>query len=134
VDGGGVLHGGSEGPLCEAAKLKPGLCWKSKVLEVPELWDACQVELHTVGGTGWKESKAGKEPSNKPFDIEYIGTVREFALLGFGFTLAQFFLIRPQFLPLGMVMYILYTMVSRKYIICFFGFTGGFNEKISIHL
>lgn len=140
MDGSGVPHGRSGGPLCEAMELKPELCWKSKVI-VPELWDICQAEQCTVGGTSWKESKAGEEPSKKPFDSELTGTVKGFALLGFGPTLVQFFFfsslgLNPSLLEeciFLLVMYILYHCKLEVHNLLF-GFTWGFNEKISISL
>jgi hypothetical protein len=35
------LQGSLENLLCEVVKVKPGLCWRPKILEMLEPWDSC---------------------------------------------------------------------------------------------
>jgi hypothetical protein len=85
--------------VCEAVKVKPGCLGDPKMLEMPELWAACQGELLT--GSGY--SPRSVLQSTK---LKGVGDLK-FSQLGFSLTLAQYFLIMVPFLPFGMLIDIL---------------------------
>lgn len=99
------LHGGPERPLRETTKVKLGLHWDPKILEVRNPWDICQVELHTVIGARQREqcmlqivklegqSHLNLSPSAR--ELEAL----KFALLSFEPAMVQYFLTILKFLP-----------------------------------
>jgi len=72
--------------VCEAVKVKPGCLGDPKMLEMPELWAACQGELLTGSGTSPRSVLQS---------------------MGFSLTLAQYFLMMVPFLLFGMLIDIL---------------------------
>lgn len=109
---GGVLHGSLERPLYEAGKRKPGLCWRAKMLVVPESWmfarESCMQGVeHPQREECVTAGKAGRAEPSKPFDIRHKVTGFGVCPDRFRFSLGPYFLPLHLCLPFGMVMHIL---------------------------
>lgn len=74
--GRGLLLGSRERPPHEAVKMKPGLCWRPKMLVVAESWmfarESCMQGVeHPQREECVAAGKAGRAEPSKPFDIRH---------------------------------------------------------------
>lgn len=99
------MIGGPQRPLCEAAKVKPGLTTlKTPKYWTLEPWDACRGEPTQetevcYSQQNWKELEIWRAFWHQTWDSK-------FARMVFSLALVQYFLTMPPFLYFGMVIYI----------------------------
>lgn len=107
----GFLHGSPERPPHVAVKKKPGVCWRPKMLVVPESWMFARESMQGVEQPQREEcviaGKAGRAEPSKPFDIRHKVTGSGVCPERFRSSLGPYFLPLLLCLPFGTVTHIL---------------------------